>query len=506
MLPDAITSPASLRTGPHLREPRVMFGAGEPGGALSVDPAFAELFTRAGLTTATAFLDLSGEVVSGHPDRHVVRVIIPGVPRPFYLKRQHVVGWREKWRNRRAGFGWVSRCEREAEVFRQLHTTGLPAPRAVALGTHRGRAFLLVEEVPDAIELRQLLGDNTLSPTERRQLAEAIGRSIAAVHATGFTTPDLTAKHALVNPDSLVVTFLDWQSAVRKSLSAADRADALGALHASLSEPLASRTDRLRALRAYESWSAPTTDIAERTKTRHLGLKDQVGPILRAAKRHAGRRSVRDQLQPQTTTTRQQLVWLAGEAVCAVPEVAAVWQEPAIGAPFYGSGPVGTVRVRFAGRDAVLVRGRTFAPLGRLRAWGRATPWRSPGATAGRVLFHLERYGVPAPKLLAFGQRLTSATRAEWFVLHEAPRGIPLRRWRRSACSTERLRVMSTVRECLRALHDAGCVLSDATTAFAVAGGNVMIADPRAVRIVRRVDPADRERDRHTVARLLGVE
>jgi hypothetical protein len=95
-----------------------------------------------------------------------------------------------------------------------------------------------------------------------------------------------------------------------------------------------------------------------------------------------------------------------------VPEVAAVWPRPVLGPPFYGFGPAGASLVRFAGRDAVLVRGSSSAPLGRLRAWLRATPWRSPGATIGRVLFHLARYGVPAPRLLAFGQRLTSATGA----------------------------------------------------------------------------------------------
>ena len=103
----------------------------------------------------------------------------------------------------------------------------------------------------------------------------------------------------------------------------------------------------------------------------------------------------------------QRLVWLAGEAVCAVPEVAAVWPRPAIAPPFYGFGPDGASQVKFAGRDAILLRGRTSAPFGRFRAWLRAIPWRSPGVTVGRVLFHLERYGVPAVRLLAFGQRFT---------------------------------------------------------------------------------------------------
>jgi hypothetical protein len=229
--------------------------------------------------------------------------------------------------------------------------------------------------------------------------------------------------------------------------------------------------------------------------------------ILRAAERHAERRSIRDQLQPLPATDPHRLIWLAGEAVCAVPEAAAAWPKPAIGPPFYGFGPQGAAPVRFAGRETVLVRGSTVAPLGRLRAWLRATRWRSPGVTAGRVLFHLERYGVPAPRLLAFGQKLVSLTGAEWFALYEAPRGILLRRWRRTQCAAEQRKVYEAVTACLRKLHDAGCVLADPRAAFAVsAGGEVSIADPFAVRLVRRVTDDVRRRDRRAMAHLLGVE
>lgn len=496
MQPD---SPTTTQTAPipaaQLREPQVVFAPGAIGGTLTVEPSFAELFARAGLTTADSFLSLPGEVVTGHPDRHVARVEIPGAARAFYLKRQHVVGWREKWRNRRAGFGWVSRCAREADLLKQLRAAGLAAPQWAAFGTHGRRAFLLLEEVPGAIELRLLLNDNTLSLSSRRCLADNIGRAIARVHAAGFTTPDLTAKHVLVDPESLEVTFLDWQSGVRtRAVSAMHRADALGALHASLAELLASRADRTRMLRAYSS-----------ARSDHGATEAQ--PILRAAARHAQRRSVRDQLQPIPATNPHRLVWLAGEAVCAVPEVAAAWSRVAIAPPFYGFGRDGASSVRFAGREAVLVRGRTSAPLGRFRAWLRATPWRSPGATAGRVLFHLERYRVSAPRLLAFGQRLVSATGAEWFVLFEAPRGTLLRKWRRTACQSERRRVFDALAECLRNLHDAGCVLIDARSAFAIAlDGSVSIADPCAVRIVRRVSESARQRDRAAVAHLMGVE
>jgi hypothetical protein len=42
--------------------------------------------------------------------------------------------------------------------------------------------------------------------------------------------------------------------------------------------------------------------------------------------------------------------------------------------------------------------------------------------------------------------------------------------------------------------------------ALAVSGGRVLVADPRAVRIVRRVTASARRRDLRAATRLLGVE
>ena len=74
------------------------------GGRVEVNPAFAARLAALGIDSAAGFLDLPGEVVSGHPDRHVVRVELPGFDRAFYLKRQHTVTLRERLRNRLAGF------------------------------------------------------------------------------------------------------------------------------------------------------------------------------------------------------------------------------------------------------------------------------------------------------------------------------------------------------------------------------------------------------------------
>ncbi len=485
-MPLEVTQPVSHRT------PQVVFASPrEAGGTLTVHPAFAELFTRFNLTSASAFWELPGEVVSGHADRHVMRVELPGESRAFYLKRQHIVGWREKLRNRLAGFGWVSRCAREAALLRELEAANLPAPRWAAHGTIGNRAFLLVEEVANAVPLREMLSDNALSFNQQRELALRLGTAIGEVHAAGFRTPDLTAKHILVNRDTLAMTFLDWQSAQNTaSRERAEHERSLGALQASVPPLNASRATRLRVWNAYCTATATPPD--------------RVAKVLVAAQSQATRRSIRDQLQPESHG--QRLVWLAGEAVCAIPEIAANWPENPLSPPFYGFGANGTSQVRIAGRNATLVRGHETAPFARFRAWWRATPWRSPGVTVGRVLFHLQRYGVAAPQLFAFGQRLTTATQAEWFALYETPPGLPLRKWRFTASSGTRRAAFDSGCEWLHRLHESGCVLTDCEHALAIHDGCVSVSNPRAVRIVRRVTANMRKRNVRELAQLLGVE
>ena len=144
-------------------------------GWYQVHPAFAEQIAALGIDSAAGFLGLPGEVVSGHPDRHVVRIVLPGMGNAAYLKRQHMVSWREKLRNALAGFGWTSRSVREARVLQRLAADGLRCPRWMAFGEDdRGRAFLLVEEIAGAVDLREYLGDREFTPRDRRNFAKKL--------------------------------------------------------------------------------------------------------------------------------------------------------------------------------------------------------------------------------------------------------------------------------------------------------------------------------------------
>jgi hypothetical protein len=265
----------------------------------------------------------------------------------------------------------------------------------------------------------------------------------------------------------------------------ADRARQLAGLHASLADALASPRERLRFAWAYQR-NRPSLHF--RT-------------LVRDTLAHAARRQHRSSVRDQRHASAGQLVWLAGEAVCVVPEMVGVWPTPAISPPFYPAAAApesGEEWITFPdGRRALLVRFTSFDPLGRLVAALREKPWRSPAATAGRVLFHLRRYGVPAPALLAFGQRFTSPVRAESFVLYSPPAGaVPVAARLAQLTPGARAALLRDCGRVLRSLHDAGCrVVPGDRPALVACERGASVESPFAVRLVKRLTPAARRAD-----------
>ena len=479
------------------------------GGFLVVHPAHRTWLAGCGIRSAADVIDLPGEVVCGHPDRHVVRVELatPTGRRVVYLKREHVVGWRVGLRNARAGYGWVSRAGREAACLQELERLGLPSPQFLAHGEDgHGRAFLLVDGLTEATELREFLRTSGRSPAERRELSIRLGRTVAELHDAGFETPDLSAKHVFVRPGNLEPTLIDWQSARRRRVvPVAARVRALATLTASLAGPLAGPRDRLRVLWAYRRsvrWPGGTP-----------GFADLARQVAAAAAVVAGRSSLREQRLPPGGTPAQRLVWLTGgEAVCIRPEVAADWPSPPVCAPFYpapgepapDSDPVPVWLAN--GEVALLVRFRSAAPPGWLAPiTGR--PWRSPGVALARVFFHLERHGVPVPRLLAFGQRRVGPFRGQSFVLYGDDGTTPATEYLRTPGPVgERRRMLFAVGAGLRAIHEAGCRLGPGAGVrelIRVAGdadtARVVFDPARGLRKVRAVRRAARVADLRTI-------
>jgi Lipopolysaccharide kinase (Kdo/WaaP) family len=485
-----------------LREPAIVVAPAEPArGFVVVHPRYRSWLAKCGLRTANDILNLAGEIVSGHANRHVLQVRIPsgGGTRCLYLKREHAVNWRVRLRNWRDGFGRVSRAEREAKVLERLEAAGLPGPHGIAYGEDgNGRAFLLVDELTGCRELREILADPALSPADRRRVAERLGEALADLHAAGFDTPDLAAKHVFVRPGSFAVTVLDWPSSrPGRSLELVDRLDALASLAASLADWLATPRERLRVVKSYLA--------------RAGRLATRVAPFARAiaarTPKFLRRSSIRTQRQPAHNRDDQRLVWLAGEAVCANPDVAKQWPRPAIAPPFYDRLVEDGERLELAtlpGRPATLLRFRTNEPAGRVVAWLRGKSWRSPAARLSRLFFHLQSAGVPVPRLLAFGQRPDRAFSADSFLLHGLSAGTPaLADWI-ARHGEDREALLAELGGILRTAHDAGCTLGTVTqSAFVLLanGRPRLVVDPtRGARLHRTCTDRLRAGDLATIA------
>ena len=470
-------------------------------GTFIAHPRYSSWLARCGVTSSQTALALTGEVLGGHADRNVSRVELhSGVsPRFAYLKREHTVGIRTRLQNKLAGFCWVSRSEREAKILARLEDAGLPGPHWLAYGEDdTGRAFLLIEELTGAVELRQFLNEFTPCQSDRRLLAERLGRLLAEYHGAGFATPDLAAKHLFVHPDSLALTLIDWQSASIGTPARHDVQRWLGRLEATLPSELASATERLRFLWAYRR----TSKRIQKSPPVHP-FRTEVVAVRYFAKLLARKSSVK----LQGRDTAQRLVWLAGEEAVAIPAIAGEWPTPANGEPFYR--PDSKLKearewCTWSGnRRAVLVRKKSFDPLGRLIAALRERPWRSPSATAARILFHLERHGIPAPRLLAFGQKLISKTESESFLLAEPPANSQPLNTALSDSTLTRFERSELLRNCgklLRQLHDCGMKLNANSnpndSLFLVdSSGSVSIGSPFAVKLRKRLGESDRVED-----------
>lgn len=443
------------------------------GGATAVlHPRFASWLRKAGLDSAPAILALRGEVVCGHADRHVVKVKLPN-GRTLFLKREHVVGWQVRFKNWRAGFGSISRCEREAIQLQLLEEAGLPAPQWLAYGTTSdGQAFLLVDNLAGASDLLALSLDHSFK-NDRLLIASRAGSAIAEYHDAGFATPDLSAKHLFAASPAYAMTVIDWQSAPMPGPVAwTDRVAMLARLDASL--PEAARRERLIFLRSYlRACKAPVPRFSDITR------------------RIAALSSRRRQRRGTTSLVGQsvRLVWLDGERAVTISEIASHWP-----AAMHEAEP---------GQHT---RARHFDPLGRLVAFIRGTSWQSPAAQSARTLVHLQHAGIPAPRLLAYGQSPGPMAMATSFLLTDRPPDAEPVASNLPDSGAKRHTMLRLCGTLLRMLHAAGFVLkSSASPSFFVErNGRLFVNAPAAIERKKRPGTIDSLLDLRSLFRELG--
>jgi tRNA A-37 threonylcarbamoyl transferase component Bud32 len=435
---------------------------------IQINPRYRQDLQWQGLTSAEDFANLPSVIISGHPDRNVARVRLRGCPLANVLiKREHRILWKDRLQNAAAGFGFVSKSHREAVTLRRLALAKVSCPEWIAHGVDdRGGAFLLVGEISDAKELRWHLRDlQGADRCARRRFLQQLGEQIAALHNAGFDQPDLYSKHILVRPSDESIWFIDWQrSRPTAAISWRRRWRDLAVLAATVAEPLARFKDRLAFLGAY---LRECRKKGLRTPTQFrcaFEIFTREAQLLRKPR-------IREMRKMPFETDRQSLVWRRGEALCLTP---------AFERDLKGSLPdwllldnLPTAPSNLHLRDCVFVPGHGPCDLTRRRIWRlRALIWtRLLGRrfisqelqTAG-LSFRLERAGIPAPRLLSFGQRMTAWGLTESFVLVEPPDAASgIVDW--LACEagySARLRhsVLRQFGALIKRLHETNCVLS----------------------------------------------
>jgi tRNA A-37 threonylcarbamoyl transferase component Bud32 len=392
---------------------------------VQVNPRYRELLDALELRAPDQFLALPAVVVSGHPERHVARTVLGSLP--AYLKREHRVRWRDRIASWFAGYGFVTKSQREAMTLRALEQAGIGCPDWIAFGEDgQGRAFLLVRALENAVELRRFLhGGCEENPQVRREVARQIGIALARMHDAGFDHPDLYSKHVLVGDDRSSIYFLDWQRSRRGPVDERRRVRDLAALDATLAEELASDSDRWACLRAYQEHRAslpddsPTASLGPRMKSFARGVRRRSQQLL-------GYRHVSESRRPAPAEA-QELIWLDGEALCITPRFLEELRGkvPDWLGPDKSSGAHDETALSFValpgGRRGLLVRSRRNQPLRWLWAEFRRKPLATPEVRRAGVLFRRQRRGQSAPRLLAFGQRSSLPWRTESFLLTEVP-------------------------------------------------------------------------------------
>ncbi|HYV34477.1 MAG TPA: lipopolysaccharide kinase InaA family protein [Gemmataceae bacterium] len=434
---------------------------------VEIHSEYRDMLARLGLAKAEDFLHLPGVVCCGHPDRNVSRVAVGEIP--AFLKKEHRTRWRDRFANSFAGFGWATKSTREFALLTTLKNDGIGCPAPIACGEDsQGRAFLLVRDLQQGVELRHYL--QRLDGKNRGTVARQLGAAVARFHKAGYVHGDLYAKHVLVDdsqgPEQLQFCFLDWQRGRKiERVGMSARWRDLATLDATIAEDLLPRRERFEVLRAYLECGDLSPLFGGRNRGEHsvakkrrqvAALQSVAYEIQRRSQRLLQRRRIREMRQPPMLTGKQNLIWVDGEALQVTREYQrelSTWKPPE-----KGTGLFFDTMTLPGKRIGHLASRLAYQPLRSFWCWLRRKPLIAPEVDSMKVLFRLERYGVVTPKLVAVGQKQIKPWTIQSFLLTEPlQNALPLSEFLGRVDTRSRRAVIRNAARTLRQMHQATC-------------------------------------------------
>ncbi len=424
---------------------------------LHINPAYKNALDRMRLTTPETFLQMSGVIHCGHPDRNIASLTLDSTL-PVYLKREHQVRWKDRLANFLGRFGFVSKSLREFQVLSKLQSLGFGCPEPIAAGeNNKGQAFLLLREIADGKDLRTFLA--TISPSQKHQFAITLGKSIAHLHQAGFAHRDLYSKHILVKENGSLC-FLDWQrGCYHKEVYFFSRCRDLATLDATLSHEIFTDEDRGALLQAY---------LANcRACSNHYSLRKFQHAISLISSRLSKRRRIQEMQHLPLKSGSQNLIWIDGEKFSVTREFAGEmrgnftqFQNDFFIPPVDKSLEKSVIRI--AGfKSACLIKRQSNCFVSYLWNLLRGKKVTSRELKQAALIFRLQRYNVLTPELLAVGQWQRSPWRMDSFLLVRNPsNAIPLKDWLREWKGIKIKRdVLAKAGKLLRTIHRSHCSL-----------------------------------------------
>jgi len=219
------------------------------------------LLQQLGLATLEQVKAFHGELVKNHRGRRDIFRIVAneseGLMRVLYLKRN----WRPYRKDGlasllRRGKVWsIARCEWENSLA--LQAAGLNTAALVACGEELSPfwekfSFIITEAAPGRT-VAQFLRECS-DRARRRQVFDALARSIRRMHDAGLASPDLYTRHLFVDTpgDEPTFCFIDMARMDRVSrLPLRKRARDLAALNVTAPLQFVSKCERVRFLKIY---------------------------------------------------------------------------------------------------------------------------------------------------------------------------------------------------------------------------------------------------------------